>query len=157
MEENPGGAAARRFGRGQGEKLCVSEVTQVAVVKGGNRNLRWLWQVGDSTAKCIGNGIIITDNSGAGRDEFLHRFLYAIVRIIGKIPAYQGIFRKCTCVPQGMQHTLAAQKSGTHIRRKDRTDAGMTGGEQMSGEQNATAKVIHGDAWAIGQFRIGFL
>lgn len=83
--------------------------------------------------------------------------MYAIVRIIGKIPAYQGIFRKCTCVPQGMQHPLAAQKSGTHIRRKDRTDAGMAGGEQMPGEQNATAKVIHGDAWAIGQFRIGFL
>ena len=34
MEENPGGAAARRFGRGQGEKLCVSKVAQVAVVKG---------------------------------------------------------------------------------------------------------------------------
>ena len=119
MEENPGGAAARCFGRRQGEKLCVSEVTQVAVVKGGNRNLRWLWQVGDGTAKCIGNGIIITDNSGAGRDEFLHRFLYAIVRIIGKIPAYQGIFRKCTGVPQGMQHTLAAQKSGTHNERVD--------------------------------------
>ena len=45
VEENPGGAAARRFGRGQGEKLCVSKVAQVAVVKGGNRNLRWLWQV----------------------------------------------------------------------------------------------------------------
>lgn len=45
-----GGGEPRRRGcqalrPGSGEKLCVSKVAQVAVVKGGNRNLRWLWQV----------------------------------------------------------------------------------------------------------------